>query len=183
MTSRWLDYFLGGMACARFGYKLPWVAEPTNWTSVGSFLTKIDTENGPALGLVAVSVVRVGDKNLFVVGGERLGKEFLAFAGVSGRECARAALPESGSRISSPRICSDESGAAPATERLAPIISIAFSSRAGQPTDSESKNSAGSAGRAINRSKYHGRRIAPAPKNSTRCHCWEEGRELLGDAR
>ncbi len=39
---------------------------------------KVDTPNGPALGVMAVSTVRVGDKNLYVVGGERLGKEFLA---------------------------------------------------------------------------------------------------------
>ena len=63
---------------ARFGYKMPWVLDRSDWTSLGSFLTKIDTQDGPALGLMSVSVVRVGDKNLYVVGGEKLGKEFLA---------------------------------------------------------------------------------------------------------
>ena len=105
---------------ARFGYKLAWVAEPTNWTSIGSFLTKIDTENGPALGLVSVSVVRVGDKNLFVVGGERLGKEFLASlvfpAGM------RALLYLNLSPDFQPANLLDESGAASQPERLAPII-------------------------------------------------------------
>lgn len=61
----------------RFGYKLDWLTQPTDWASLGSFLMKIDTESGPAIGLVAVSTVRVGDKNLYVVGGERLGKSFL----------------------------------------------------------------------------------------------------------
>lgn len=63
---------------ARFGYKMTWVTQPQNWALVGSFLMKVDTQNGPALGVMAVSTVRVGDKNLYVVGGERLGKDFLS---------------------------------------------------------------------------------------------------------
>jgi len=62
----------------RFGYKIDWVTQPEDWASLGSFLMKIDTQSGPALGLMAVSTVRVGDKNLYIVGGERLGKNFLA---------------------------------------------------------------------------------------------------------
>ncbi len=63
---------------ARFGYKIDWLAEPQDWASLGSFLMKVDTQEGPALGLMSVSVVRVGDKNMFVLGGERLGEDFLA---------------------------------------------------------------------------------------------------------
>ena len=62
---------------ARFGYKMDWVTQTADWTPVGAFLTKVDTQNGPEIGLMAVSTVRVGDNNLYVVGGERLGKEFL----------------------------------------------------------------------------------------------------------
>jgi len=61
---------------ARFGYKIDWLA-PQGWASTGAFLMKVDTQSGPALGLTSVSVVRVGDKNLYVLGGERLGKDFL----------------------------------------------------------------------------------------------------------
>jgi signal transduction histidine kinase len=63
---------------ARFGYKMDWVTQPEDWASLGAFLMKVDTQEGPALGLVAVSTVRVGDKDLYVVGGERLGRNFLA---------------------------------------------------------------------------------------------------------
>jgi two-component system, NtrC family, nitrogen regulation sensor histidine kinase NtrY len=63
---------------ARFGYKMEWVTQPEDWTTRGSFLLKAETEEGPALALVSVATVRVGDKNLYVAGGERLGKEFLA---------------------------------------------------------------------------------------------------------
>jgi two-component system, NtrC family, nitrogen regulation sensor histidine kinase NtrY len=62
---------------ARFGYKMDWLTQTADWTPVGAFLAKVDTQDGPAVGLIAVSTVRVGDKNLYVVGGERLGKEFL----------------------------------------------------------------------------------------------------------
>jgi signal transduction histidine kinase len=62
---------------ARFGYKMDWLTQPQDWSSLGSFLMKVDTEDGPALGLMAVSTVRVGDRDLILVGGERLGKDFL----------------------------------------------------------------------------------------------------------
>jgi two-component system nitrogen regulation sensor histidine kinase NtrY len=62
---------------ARFGYKMDWLTQPQDWSSRGSFLMKVDTQDGPALGLMAVSTVRVGDRDLFIVGGQRLGKDFL----------------------------------------------------------------------------------------------------------
>ncbi len=63
---------------ARFGYKLTWVTEPQDWSTAGAFLTKVDTQNGPQIGLLSVTPIRVGDKNLYVVGGERLDQKFLS---------------------------------------------------------------------------------------------------------
>jgi two-component system, NtrC family, nitrogen regulation sensor histidine kinase NtrY len=63
---------------ARFGYKLNWVTQPQDWAARGSFLTKVETPEGPTLALMSVATVRVGDNNLYVAGGQRLGKEFLA---------------------------------------------------------------------------------------------------------
>jgi len=63
---------------ARFGYKMEWVTQKEDWATRGSFLMKLDTQDGSALALMAVATVRVGDRDLFVVGGERLGKDFLA---------------------------------------------------------------------------------------------------------
>ena len=62
---------------ARFGYQMGWLTETTDWAPVGSFLSKVDTQDGPALGLMAVSTVRVGDRDLYILGGARLGREFL----------------------------------------------------------------------------------------------------------
>ena len=49
---------------ARFGYKFDWVTQPEDWAARGAFWMKVDTQDGPALALVAVRVVPVGDKNL-----------------------------------------------------------------------------------------------------------------------
>ena len=67
---------------ARFGYKLPWIKSLTagktiDWVAQGPFLMEIDTQNGPAVALLGISTVRVGDKYLYIVGGERLAREFL----------------------------------------------------------------------------------------------------------
>ena len=62
----------------RFGYQVDWITQPEDWATVGCFLMKMDTPSGPALGLVSVAKVPVADKAIYVVGGERLGKEFLA---------------------------------------------------------------------------------------------------------
>ena len=62
---------------ARFGYKMDWLTQTADWASIGSFLSKVDTQDGPALGMMSVSTVRVGDRDLYILGGERLGKEFL----------------------------------------------------------------------------------------------------------
>jgi two-component system nitrogen regulation sensor histidine kinase NtrY len=62
---------------ARFGYKIQWITQPQDWSAVGSFLTRVDTQNGPAIGLLSVDAVRVGDRNLYIVGGERLDKDFI----------------------------------------------------------------------------------------------------------
>ena len=63
---------------ARFGFKMDWITQPQDWARLGSFLMKVDTQDGPALGLMSVATESVGDKDLYIVGGERLGKDFLA---------------------------------------------------------------------------------------------------------
>jgi len=105
---------------ARFGYKLDWVIQPEDWVARGAFLMKTETPDGSALVLVSVASVRVGDNNLFVVGGRRLGKEFLASlvlpAGM------RALLYLNLDPTFQPADLLDASGPANDAERLAPII-------------------------------------------------------------
>jgi signal transduction histidine kinase len=63
---------------SHFGTKMDWVVQPQDWAARGSFLARVDTQNGPALGLMSVSTVRVGDKNLYIFGGARVGKDSLS---------------------------------------------------------------------------------------------------------
>ena len=63
---------------ARFGYKEDLVQQQTDWNSQRAFLKREDLPNGPALALVAVRVVRAGDSLVYLIGGERLDRDFLA---------------------------------------------------------------------------------------------------------
>src|ERR1700691_1927944 len=63
---------------ARFGYKNEWVNTEADWNSKGAFLRRVDTPDAVDLGLLAVRTVAVGDKRLFLIGGQRLDQIFLA---------------------------------------------------------------------------------------------------------
>jgi two-component system nitrogen regulation sensor histidine kinase NtrY len=63
---------------ARFGYKNDWVGAEKDWNSQGAFLRRVDTPDTVELGLLAVRVVRVGEKQVYLVGGQRLNQDFLA---------------------------------------------------------------------------------------------------------
>ncbi|PYV59642.1 MAG: hypothetical protein DMG98_05260 [Acidobacteria bacterium] len=60
---------------AKFGYKDP-LARPN--APADSFLKEEETPNGPSLGLFAVRSVPAGDQKLYIIGGIRLDKSFLA---------------------------------------------------------------------------------------------------------
>jgi two-component system nitrogen regulation sensor histidine kinase NtrY len=63
---------------ARFGYKEDWLASGENWKSLGAFLKREELPDGVTLALVAVGVASAGDRRIFVVGGQQLGREFLS---------------------------------------------------------------------------------------------------------
>jgi signal transduction histidine kinase len=62
---------------ARFGYKNDWVGAEPDWNSKGAFLRRVEEPDAVDLGLLAVRTVRVGDKRLFIIGGQRLDQKFL----------------------------------------------------------------------------------------------------------
>ena len=105
---------------ARFGYKLSWVTQPDDWAARGAFLMKVETDQGPALGLMAVSTVRVGDRDLYVVGGERLGKEFLSSLVLPADMRALLYLNLS-SEFQEPNLI-DVNGPAPDADRFQPLV-------------------------------------------------------------
>lgn len=60
---------------ARFGYKEP-LQSFANATT--PFLKREDLQDGNALGLFAIKAIRTGEQPIYVLGGERLDKDFLA---------------------------------------------------------------------------------------------------------
>ena len=61
-----------------FGYKTDWViAGGHDWNQQDAFLSRTELPDGVALSLTAVRVVSVNEKNLYVIGGVQLDKEFL----------------------------------------------------------------------------------------------------------
>lgn len=63
---------------ARFGYKEDWLLQEGGWQSQAAFLKREELAEETALALVAVRAVAAGDKNLYVVGGVRVGEKLLA---------------------------------------------------------------------------------------------------------
>jgi two-component system, NtrC family, nitrogen regulation sensor histidine kinase NtrY len=63
---------------ARFGYKNDWVTSETDWNKKGAFLRRVDLPDTVELGLLAIRTVRIGEKRLFLIGGQRLDQNFLA---------------------------------------------------------------------------------------------------------
>ena len=63
---------------ARFGYKNDWVTTEHDWNSKGAFLSRVDMQDGVDLGLLAIRVVRIGEKHFYLIGGQRLNQDFLA---------------------------------------------------------------------------------------------------------
>ena len=62
----------------RVGNKSDWIAARNDWNQQGFFLRRVELAGGLDVGLLAVRVVRVGEKNLYIVGGQRLDRGFLS---------------------------------------------------------------------------------------------------------
>jgi two-component system, NtrC family, nitrogen regulation sensor histidine kinase NtrY len=63
---------------ARVGYKNDWVTAVKNWDATGAFLKREELPDGVALSLTSVRTQTVGDKTIYIIGGRRLDKNFLA---------------------------------------------------------------------------------------------------------
>jgi len=63
---------------ARVGYKEDWVTQVSDWHEVAPFLRKEELPDGFDLSLIAVRALPVEKKNLYVIGGKKMDKRFLA---------------------------------------------------------------------------------------------------------
>jgi two-component system nitrogen regulation sensor histidine kinase NtrY len=102
---------------AKFGYKeaLPSLASTHN----DVFLRQEDLPDGAALSLSAVRVVSLGDAPLYVVGGQKLDRDFLASLSLSGG--MHAMLYQNVGDTFSPQLLIDSSGM---VQNSGPIVSL-----------------------------------------------------------
>jgi two-component system nitrogen regulation sensor histidine kinase NtrY len=103
---------------AKFGYKeaLPDLASTHN----DIFLRQEDLPDGAALSLSAIRVVTLGDAPLYIVGGQKLDREFLASLGLSGG--MRAMLYQNVGDTFYPQMLIDSSGAVQHSQPIVPLV-------------------------------------------------------------
>jgi len=105
---------------ARFGYKEDWLLETADWNRQGAFLKREELPNEAALALAAVRSVSARDKNVYVVAGYRLDRDFLGSlvlpAGM------RVLLYPNLDREFNSSALIDATGPIPEAGRLAPLI-------------------------------------------------------------
>ncbi|HYX71104.1 MAG TPA: ATP-binding protein [Terriglobales bacterium] len=105
---------------ARFGYHEDWVTQVADWNAHPAFLRAEPLPAGPVLALESVRVVRVADRNLYLVGGERLDREFLGTLTLP--LGMRALLYSNLAPGFSPGAVTDPAGPVPLVLKLAPLI-------------------------------------------------------------
>ncbi len=114
---------------ARFGYKEDWLLQPVNWQREPAFLKREQLpDNAFALALVTVRVVRVNDRNLYIVGGRKLDREFLASLVLPAG--TRAMLYANLDPVFSPESLTEASGPVPQADKLDDLIAIVQQRRA-----------------------------------------------------
>jgi len=105
---------------ARFGYKNDWVTTESDWNSQRAFLRRVELPDNVELGLLAVRVVPIGAKKLYLMGGQQLNQTFLASLVLP--EGMRALLYRNLEPGFVATALSDLSGAVREADRYAPLI-------------------------------------------------------------
>jgi signal transduction histidine kinase len=112
---------------AKFGYMNEWVIDAVDWKDSPEFLMKVETPTGVELALMGVRTVRVSDKKIYIVGGKRLDKDFLASLPLP--EGMRALLYRNLEASFSPDALTDANGPIDSAARLAPLVEKARNAR------------------------------------------------------
>jgi len=105
---------------ARSGYRNDWVAAESNWNQQRAFLSRVPLPDNVELGLLAVRVVRVGDRNMYIIGGLRFDREFLRTLALPNG--MRALLYASLEPAFVPAALTGPEGPAAEAEQFAPLI-------------------------------------------------------------
>lgn len=113
---------------AKFGYKeMSWNADSVPASSPAAFLKREELAEGLALGLFSVRVVNLGEKPLYVLGGQTLGSKFLASLDLS--PGLRAFLYPNLEPGFSARRIEDSNGPIKDGDRLRPLIEHVLAAR------------------------------------------------------
>jgi two-component system, NtrC family, nitrogen regulation sensor histidine kinase NtrY len=107
-------------APAKFGYPETSLADLPLLASKAAFLKKEDLATGSSLGLFAVRAARIGDKPLYVIGGQRLDKNALAALELPAG--MRAMLYQNSGSGFSPQMLVTSSDVPKQVEKLAPLV-------------------------------------------------------------
>jgi two-component system nitrogen regulation sensor histidine kinase NtrY len=104
----------------RVGYRNDWVTLEKDWNGQGPFLARVDSPNDVQLGLLAVRVVHVAEKKLYVIGGRQLDRSFLRSAVLPAG--MRALLYRNLEAVFVPGALSDSEGPVADFDRFASLI-------------------------------------------------------------
>lgn len=105
---------------ARFGYREDWLLAEPDWSRTDAFLKREDLPDANALALVAVRPARAGDSLVYVAGGERLDRDFLASLGLP--EGMRAMLYRNSTAGFSPDALTGAAGPVQNSAAFGPIV-------------------------------------------------------------
>ncbi len=104
-----------------------WVAQQPAGNASAPFLARVDLPDGAELGLLALRTVSVGSSKLYLLGGRRMGGDFLrALAAPSGM---RVLLYENLAPAFTPASLAGPDGAVADADRFAPLIAAASAQR------------------------------------------------------
>ncbi len=104
----------------RTGYRNDWVTLEKNWNQQGAFLAPVQLIDNVQLGLLAVRVLHVSDKNFYVIGGRQLDRNFLHAVAAPGG--TRGLLYRNLEPSFIPAALEDGAGPAADAEGFAPLI-------------------------------------------------------------
>jgi signal transduction histidine kinase len=102
------------------GYRNDWVANESDWNHQAAFLSRVPLPDHVELGLLAVRAVRVGERNLYVIGGWRFDRAFLRTLAVP--EGMRALLYANLEQRFVPEALTGPEGPVAQPEPFAPLI-------------------------------------------------------------
>src|SRR5208337_4593312 len=108
---------------AKFGYPeaaIPQATTPAIAGPAGAFLKREELPDGPTLGLFAVRVARVGERPLYVIGGEQLDQGFLSTLDIPAG--TRVLLYQNLDAKWNPKLLLDLNGPAAGVDKIAPLV-------------------------------------------------------------